>query len=163
MRTVLRPLIAVAALVACAVPSLASAAGTATVPTRHLPATGGTIKWPVMVHNATTCIWSSSPKVAGFDGTVKCKNGRVVRPATFQANTSTGAKDYTLNLVIRGTTRTVDHLKAVEAGKPTPTTTTTTMSPTTTTTTTSPPTTTTTTTPPPTTTTTRPTTTTTST
>jgi len=55
MRPVLRPLIPVAALVAFAVPSLASAASTAAVPTRHLPATGGTIKWPVTVHNATTC------------------------------------------------------------------------------------------------------------
>ena len=52
MRTVLRPLIAVAALVAFAVPSLASAASTAAVPTRHLPASGATIRWTVMVHNA---------------------------------------------------------------------------------------------------------------
>jgi hypothetical protein len=37
MRTVLRPLIAVAALLAIAVPSLAGAASTAAVPTRHLP------------------------------------------------------------------------------------------------------------------------------
>jgi len=124
MRPVLRPLIPVAALVAFAVPSLASAASTAAVPTRHLPATGGTIKWPVTVHKATTCHWSSSPKLAGFDGTVRCKTGRVVRPATFKANTSTGAKAYTLNLVMRGTTRTVDQLKVVEAGKPTSTTTT---------------------------------------
>jgi hypothetical protein len=144
MRTIRRSAVLVAVLalaLAFAVPSLASAASTAAVPTRHLPATGGTIKWPVMVHNAKTCNWSSSPKVAGFDGTVKCKTGRVVRPATFKANTSTGAKDYTLNLVVRGTTRTVDHLEVVEAGKPTPTTTTTTTTttvpPTTTSTTTS--------------------------
>jgi len=86
------------------------------VPTRYLPASGGTIKWPVMVYNATMCRWSSSPELAGFDGTVKCKPGRVVRPATFQANTSTGAKGYTLNLVMRGTIRTVVHLEVVEAG-----------------------------------------------
>ncbi len=135
MRTVLRPLIAVAALAIFAVPSLASAASTAAVPIRHVTASGGTIKWPVMVHNATTCIWSSSPQVAGFDGTVKCTNGRVVRPATFDANTSTGAKKYTLNLVMRGTTRTVVHLEIVEAGKPTSTTTTSTTTTSTTTTT----------------------------
>jgi hypothetical protein len=139
MRTVLRPLIAVAALLAIAVPSLAGAASTAAVPTRHLPVSGGKIKWAVEVRNANTCRWGSSPEVAGFDGTVKCKPGRVVRPATFQANTSTGAKDYTLDLVMRGTTRTVVHLKVVEAGKPTSTTTTstttTTLPPTSTTTT----------------------------
>ena len=128
-------LVAVLALVAFSIPTLASAASTQAVPTRHLPASGGTIKWPVMVHNATTCRWGSSPEVAGFDGTVKCKPGRVVRPATFQANTSTGAKKYTLNLVMRGTTRTVVHLEVVEAGKPTPTTTTTTTTTSTTTTT----------------------------
>jgi hypothetical protein len=88
-----------------------------------------------MVHNATTCRWGSSPEVAGFDGTVTCKPGRVVRPATFQANPSTGAKDYTLYLVMRGTTRTIVQLTVVEAGTPAPTTTTTT-----TTTTTLPPT-----------------------
>ena len=55
---------------------------------------------------------------------MKCKTGRVVRPATFEANTSTKAKDYTLNLVVRGKTTTVDHLKVVEAGQTTPTTTT---------------------------------------
>ncbi len=63
---------------------------------------------------------------------MKCTNGRVVRPATFKADTSTGAKDYTLNLVMRGTTRTVDHLKVVEAGKTTTTSTTTTSTTTTT-------------------------------
>ncbi len=137
MRTVLRPLVAAAALLAFAVPSLASAASTAAVPIRHLPASGATIRWTVMVHNAKTCRWSSSPEVAGFDGTVKCKPGRVVRPATFQANTSTATKDYTLNLVMRGSTRTVVHLKVVEAGTPAPTTTTTTSTTTTSTTTTS--------------------------
>jgi hypothetical protein len=128
-------LVAVLALVAFSIPTLASAASTQAVPTRHLPASGGTIKWPVMVHNATTCRWGSSPEVAGFDGTVTCKPGRVVRPATFQANPSTGAKDYTLYLVMRGTTRTIVQLTVVEAGTPAPTTTTTT-----TTTTTLPPT-----------------------
>jgi hypothetical protein len=133
MRTVLRPLIAVAALVACAVPSLASAAGTATVPTRHLPAKGGTVKWAATVHNAKTCTWSSSPKVVAFGATVKCKSGVVTHSFEFGANTSTKAKDYTLNLVVRGTITTVDHLKVVEAGKTTSTTTT--VPPTTTTTT----------------------------
>ena len=141
MRTVLHPLLAVAALVALAVPTLAGAASTAAVPIRHLPASGATIRWTVMIRNANTCRWGSSPEVAGFDRTVTCKPGRVVRPATFQGNTSTRAKDYTLYLVMRGTTRTVVQLKVVEAGTPAPTTTTsTTTTSTTTTTTTLPPT-----------------------
>jgi len=74
----------------------------------------------------------SSPEVAGFDGTVTCKPGRVVRPATFKANPSTGAKDYTLYLVMRGTARTVVQLKVVEAGTPASTTTTSTTTTTTT-------------------------------
>ena len=139
MRTVLHPLLAVAALVALAVPTLAGAASTAAVPIRHLPASGATIRWTVMIRNANTCRWGSSPEVAGFDRTVTCKPGRVVRPATFQGNTSTRAKDYTLYLVMRGTTRTVVQLKVVEAGTPAPTTTTTTTTSTTTTTTTLPP------------------------
>ncbi len=144
MRTVLRSLVATVALAAFAVPSLASAAGTATVPTRHLTAEGGTVKWPVAVHNAKTCSWSSSPSVAGFTTTVKCKSGRVERSFRFGANPLTKAKDYTLSLTVRGKATTVDHLKVVEAGRTTPTTTTvppttTTTSSTTSTTTTTPP------------------------
>jgi len=108
-------LIAVAALVTLAVPSLASTAGATMVPTRNLTASGGTIKWAVAVHNAKRCTWSSAPTVAGFDGTVPCTNGQAVRPATFRRNTSTEAEDYTLTVVIRGVTTTVDHLKVVEA------------------------------------------------
>jgi hypothetical protein len=93
------------------------AGSTPAVPTRHLPASGGTIKWAVAVHSAKTCTWSSSPKVAGFDGTARCTNGLVVRAATFKANTSTEAKNYTLTLVVRGKTTTVEHLTVVEAGK----------------------------------------------
>jgi mannan endo-1,4-beta-mannosidase len=156
--------VAVVALAAFAVPSLASAVGTATVPTRHLAAKGGTVDWPVMVHNAKTCSWSSSSNIAGFATTVKCGSGRVERSLWFGANPLTKAKDYTLSLTVRGKATTVYHLKVVEAGEPTPTTTTTTTTtvpPTTTTTTTTtvPPTTTTTTTttdPPTTTTTTDP-------
>jgi len=144
MRTVLRSLVTTVALAAFAVPSLASAAGTATVPTRHLTAEGGTVKWPVTVHNAKTCSWSSSPSVAGFATTVKCKSGRVERSFRFGANPLTKAKDYTLSLTVRGKATTVDHLKVVEAGRTTPTTTTvppttTTTSSTTSTTTTTPP------------------------
>jgi hypothetical protein len=128
MKTIRRSavLIAVVALVTLAAPSLASTAGAATVPTRHLTASGGTIKWTVAVHNAKRCTWSSSPTVTGFNGTATCTNGRAVRPATFKTNTSSVAKDYTLTVVIRGATTTVDHLKVVQAagggtttGKPT--------------------------------------------
>jgi hypothetical protein len=108
-------LVVVLALTAFAVPSLASAAGAGTIPTRHLTTSGGTIKWAVAVHNAKRCTWSSSPTVARFDGTVTCTNGRAVRPATFKTNTSTAAKDYTLTVVIRGVTTTVDHLQVVQA------------------------------------------------
>jgi hypothetical protein len=116
MRTVLRPLIAIAVLLSLAVPSLASAASTAAVPTRYLPASGGTIKWAVATHNAKTCTWSSSPKVAGFDETVKCTTGRVIRPATFEANTSTKVKDYMLTVTVVGKSTTVEHLNIDEAG-----------------------------------------------
>jgi len=149
MRTVLRSLVTTVALAAFAVPSLASAADTATVPTRHLTAEGGTVKWPVTVHNAKTCSWSSSPSVAGFATTVKCKSGRVERSFRFGANPLTKAKDYTLSLTVRGKATMVDHLKVVEAGRTTPTTTTVPPTTTTTSSTTSTTTTTVTTTPPP--------------
>jgi hypothetical protein len=108
-------LVAVVALVTLAAPSLSSTAGAATVTTRQLTASGGTIKWAVAVHNAKHCTWSSSPTVAGFDGTTTCTNGRAVRPATFKKNTATEVEDYTLTVVIRGVTTRVDHLKVVQA------------------------------------------------
>jgi hypothetical protein len=117
MRTVLRLLISVAILAAFAVPALAAPASAATVPTRHLSAKGGTLTWTRTVDNAKTCTWSSSPKVAGFDGTVKCNTGRVTRSATFRANTSSKAKGYMLMLTVRGNSRAVWYLKVVEAGK----------------------------------------------
>ena len=128
-------LIAIGALIALTVPTLASATNATAIPVRHLPASGATIKWTVMIPRGTnTCRWASSPEVAGFDGTVTCKPGRLTRPATFRANASTRAKTYTLNLVMRGTTRTVTQLRVVEAGVSAPTTTTTLPPPTTTTT-----------------------------
>jgi hypothetical protein len=108
-------LVATIALVTLAVPSLAGIAGASAVPTRHVTASGGTIKWAVAVHNAKTCTWSSSPEVAGFDGTVPCRKGRTVRVATFKRNVPSVAKNYTLTVVIRGATTRIDHLKVVQA------------------------------------------------
>ena len=90
VRTVLRPLLAAAALLAFAVPSLASAASTAAVPIRHLTSNGGRVTWSVRVHNPEWCAWSSSPNVAGFNTTVKCKSGVVERSFGFGANIDQG-------------------------------------------------------------------------
>jgi hypothetical protein len=141
MRKVPGSLVAVVALVAFVVPSLRGTDGAAAVPVRHLAATGGTVTWPVAVHDAKTCAWSSSPALAGFATTVKCASGRLVRSFRVGANPSTKARDYLLSLTARGETTTVSHLEIVEAGQPQastttdPTTTTSTTSTTTTTTT----------------------------
>jgi hypothetical protein len=55
--------------------------------------------------------------VAGFDATVKCKNGKVDRTARFAPNTSTKAKDYLLTLTVRGKSPAAWHLEIIEAGK----------------------------------------------
>lgn len=144
MRKVPGSLVAVAALAAFAVPTLHSSAGTTTVPTRHLTAKGGTVNWPVEVHSAKTCSWSSSPAVAGFAATLKCGSSRVKRSFRFGANPLTKTKSYILSLTADGQTATIYHLKVVEAGAPAPPSTTTTTDPSTTTSTTIPPTTTTT-------------------
>ena len=136
MRKVPGSLVAVVALAVFAVPSLKSAASTPAVPTRHLTAKGGTVTWPVAVHDAETCSWSSSPAIARFAATVKCGSGRVERSFRFGANPQTKAMDYTLSLIAQGKTTIVHHLRVVEAGEPTPTTTTTSPPTSTTTTTT---------------------------
>ena len=90
-----------AVALAVAVPVVASAsshpaASAATVPTRYLTANGGTVTWTVTVHNAKPewCTWSSSPKVAGFNTTVKCKAGKITRSARFKSNPLTRPTTY---------------------------------------------------------------------
>ena len=135
MKTIRRSalLVAVVALVAIAIPSTMALAAPR-VPAYRLSAKGGTVKLSATVKNAKTCAWSSSPKVAGFDATVKCKTGKVARSVKLKANTSTKSKSYAIRLTVRGKSTTVDQWKVDEAGKTTPT------EPTTTTTTTTEPT-----------------------
>jgi hypothetical protein len=114
------------------------------IPTHGLSAKGGTVTFSTTVNNAKSCAWSSSPKVVGFDATVKCGTGKVARSAKVKANSLTKTRDYMLTLTVKGKTTTVDHLKVDEAGKTVAvtsvpgTTTPTTTIPTTTTTTTQP-------------------------
>ena len=116
MRKVLRPLIAATALVALTAPSLVGAANAARITTRHIAAQGGRFTWAVTIHSAKTCTWSSSPTIAGFNATVKCKMGMYTRSATIAANTSPKARYYTLSLTARGTATTVYYLRIAEAG-----------------------------------------------
>ncbi|MGO9963127.1 MAG: hypothetical protein ACLPUG_06825 [Acidimicrobiales bacterium] len=111
MRAGLRSLVAAAALFACVVPSLPSAASTKAVPTRYLPSTGGAVHWTTTVDNAQWCDWSSSPAVTGFEATVPCKTGMVTRSARFKANMSAEAMYFTLSLTTLGKTKTVKYLK----------------------------------------------------
>jgi hypothetical protein len=114
------------------------AASAATVPTHYLTHKGGTVTWTITVHNAKPawCAWSSSPKVAKFGTTVRCKTGKVTRSAQFKANTSAQAKSYAITLTVLGKSRTVDRWKVIETGQTAPTTTTTSTTTTSTTTTT---------------------------
>src|ERR1019366_9350357 len=98
----------------------------ASATTRTVSASGGSLTFTATVRNATTCAWSSSPTIAGFAKTVKCKIGTVARSARFTANS------YAITLTVRGSSTTVHHWKVIQAGK-TPPTTTTTVPPTTTT------------------------------
>jgi len=129
MRRVLRSLVAMAVLAVFAVPSLADAASTATVPTRHLTAEGGKVTMSATVKSAGWCVWSSSPKVPKFNKSERCNAGKVTRLAKIGANLSAKAKHYTLSLKLVAKSTVVDQLNVVEAaGRPTPTTTTTTTS-----------------------------------
>jgi hypothetical protein len=101
--------------------------------TRTVSASGGSVTFRATVRNATTCKWSSSPKIAGFATTVRCKNGTVARSAKFHANASTNTKSYVIALTTHGKRTTIKYWEVTQAGQTT--TTTTTAPPTTTTTT----------------------------
>ena len=101
--------------------------------TKTVSASGGSVTLTATVRNAKTCGWSSSPKIAGFAKTMKCKTGTVSRSARFTANATTQVKIYTITLTVKGTTTGVTRWTVKEAGSVPPTTTTT-VPPTTTTT-----------------------------
>jgi hypothetical protein len=98
---------------------VATQAGAA--PTRTVSTSGGVVRFAATVRNATTCHWSSSPTIAGFTATTKCKTGNVSRSAKFPANTTTTAKAYAVTLIVRGKTTTVDHWKVNQAKETPPT------------------------------------------
>jgi hypothetical protein len=108
-----------------------AACASLTPSTVSISALGGSITFCARVSNARTCVWTSSPRIAKFGVTIKCKTGEIARLAKFPANLSHIDKRYTITLIASGEKRTVDRWKIVEAGKslpskPIPTTTTTT-------------------------------------
>lgn len=113
MRKVHSSFVAVAVVFATFLPVLA---GASTTPTKHLAAPGGRVTMSAKVKSAGWCVWSSSPKVSGFNASVRCKPGSVSRSATIGANSSTKAKDYLLTLKMIAKSTTVEHLSVIEAG-----------------------------------------------
>jgi len=95
-------------------------------------ASGGLVTFTATVRIAKSCEWSSSPKIAGFNITVKCISGRVFRSARFKANDTSQVKNYVITLTAKGSSNGVTRWTVKEAGRVPPTTTTTTA-PTTTT------------------------------
>ena len=120
-----------AGIVLCLGGFLFAQAGAATT---VVSASGGSVTFSAVVRSAKTCRWSSSPKIAGFAVTERCKMGIIFRVAKFRANTSAKAKAYAIRLTVHGTITEIDHWKVVQAGGNRSTTTTTTVPPTTTTT-----------------------------
>ena len=90
--------------------------------TKTVKASGGPVIFSTSVRNAQTCTWKSSPKIAGFGRTVKCKNGVVADTAKFKANTSTAAKSYEITLEVKGKSVVVHQWKVTQAGETPPTT-----------------------------------------
>ena len=105
--------VSIASVALCLSGFVVTQAGAAT---RTVSASGGSVTLSASVRNAKTCGWSSSPTIAGFAKTVKCKTGTVARSARFTANTSTTAKSYAVTLTVRGKTTTVNHWKVTQAG-----------------------------------------------
>lgn len=122
--------VSIASVALCLSGLVVAQAGAAT---KTVSASGGSVTLTVTVRNALTCEWSSSPKIAGFNITVKCSSGRVSRSARFKANATTQVKNYVITLTAKDSTNGVTRWTVKEAGRVPPTTTTT-ASPTTTTT-----------------------------
>lgn len=78
-----------------------------------LKASGGQETFTIVVSGVKDCVWSSLPKVPGFDQTVKCPSGREIRTVTFAPNTSGHTKHYKIS--INADLRT-NHLETVQFG-----------------------------------------------
>ena len=93
--------------------------------TKTVRASGGSLTFTATARDAKTCEWSSSPKIVGFNITVKCISGRVSRTAKFKANATTQVKKYMITLTAKGATTVVTHWTVKEASRVPPTTATT--------------------------------------
>lgn len=90
---------------------------------------GGAVTIHARVRKAKVCIWTSAPKVAGFDRSLKCA-ARLTRVARIPANHSEAPRRYVFSLRTRdGRNVATGKTTVVEAGRPAPTTTTTTTLP----------------------------------
>jgi hypothetical protein len=134
MKTRIALVIACAALGAQGLVSASASTPPLTPSTIKVSALGGSATIYATVKNARTCVWTSSPRIAQFDVTLKCHTGEIERSAKLSANNATKAKRYTIALAAIGNRVSVRHWVIIEAGT-TPPTTTTTVPPTTTTTT----------------------------
>jgi hypothetical protein len=67
---------------------------------------GGIVGLSAQVTNATSCVFSAKPAVAGLPVTVACPNGTVTNPAglTLPANTGNKTVTYRFTLAVTGTT-----------------------------------------------------------
>ncbi len=76
---------------------------------------GGIVSLSAQVTNASSCVFSSAPHVAGLPVTVACSNGTVENPAdlTLPANTGKTAVTYHFTLAVTGTTTVRKTAKAV--------------------------------------------------
>ena len=64
--------------------------------------TGGTVGLSTTVGNATTCTFSSSPKLAGLPDSVDCSSGSGGSSVLLPTNTTGKPKIYTFKLVVKG-------------------------------------------------------------
>jgi hypothetical protein len=82
---------------------------------RNVAGKGGKVKWMIWVSKATWCVWSSSPIVPKFNGSVRCSSGKVERTVRFKPNTTPQAKTYILKVRVIGESGETYYLKVVEA------------------------------------------------
>jgi len=93
--------VSIASVVLCLGGLVVTQAGTAI---KTVGASGGSVTLTATVRNAKTCGWSSSPKIAGFNITVKCISRSVSLSARFKANATTQVKRYTITLTAKRAT-----------------------------------------------------------
>jgi hypothetical protein len=103
------------AISSVAVPSVTAFMATPAV----LSAAGGSVTLSTKVARATSCVFSSTPKISGLPATISCSSGTATKKVTLPANKTTKVASYAITLSAHGSSIITKSVKVSVDPRPT--------------------------------------------